>query len=100
MSRRSTATEELHCGCFATWYETGGKLGRQPTLDKSRCRYGSAMREIRRLRNLATKKAKSPKPDIAKLLREYTDMPGHPSFADWKDLKDRAVIALAVTEGV
>lgn len=38
--------------------------------------------------------------EIRRLLRKYTEMPGHPSFPDWRLLRDQAILALAVTEGV
>lgn len=49
------------------------------------------------------KKARARKPVvnaayIRKLLKEYTQMRGHPTFQDWLLLRDRAILALAVTE--
>jgi hypothetical protein len=37
---------------------------------------------------------------LARLLRRYTEMPGHPSFQDWRLLRDQAVLALALVDGI
>jgi hypothetical protein len=57
----------------------------------------SRRRSRRRSAEVTGQKAVTRK-TIRSLLKQYTEMEGHPSFRDWLALRDRAIIALKLTE--